>query len=268
MKDVQASQPMVDIHVVNLNLLLRRHTNIFVDDRLVGYLNGAHTASFAVSMGIHRVKLRYRRWTSKTLELSLSAGERISLDCGVHNPLAYLASLFLVTYITANLLAVLLCIIVLPLTASRVFVLTFIASSMILCWNYTRAGAYLYLEPRRDPRTAYKSTIFAILIQRIAILRLIMLIAAVAVVLGIAVEERTKQKMEQYRLLTCMYQQRSQFHAEAESLWKRHGELLQGPAHARRAAQRADYHARLKHKYLNAASRPWVRPEKDPPLPK
>src|SRR5262245_16496061 len=55
---------------------------IFIDDKCVGVLSDRRPRSLPVTAGVHEVAARCARLWSRTLTLSVAAGDRARLECG------------------------------------------------------------------------------------------------------------------------------------------------------------------------------------------
>jgi hypothetical protein len=84
------------------------------------------------------------------------------------------------------------------------------------------------------------------------------LVAAMAVFLAIGSQELRDQRSDKYRW-------EAKRHARKEEYWRRQSRYAFLTSNEKALnAQRAEYHARMRQKYLQAASDPWTRVEEEP----
>lgn len=266
MEDVQEDPAVLEIRVVNMHWIARRQTRVFIDEYPVGRLKGDRVVSFVVSAGSHKVRLKRRLNRSETLEVSLSPGERLALEGGFRRPPRLSKVLLELAFQLAQLfglggIALLLAINGLILTAIPIWMIFLVVQYKDL-WMmcFPKPGALLYLKDPSDPVPAATR---ATRLPRLTIRRLMLLVAFLAVMLGIAAHERTEQRRHWYRSL-------AKIHADQERVWKGlvQPQLLTAPGRFESFALRiATYHERLKQKYLDAAADPRKPVEEDPPYP-
>lgn len=187
--DAGRGQALIEFHGVHLGGLQIPRIGVLIDGEPHGYLAGsARQPSFAVSSGTHRVTLEIPHHVSETVDVALSNGERVSLHYGFHRPSGPRAALLPYAPAPIGVIAGLFCF---PLTGCVLWILVFAPAFLeVLKTCSGKPGACLYLnrsEPSGDLTVTNGASTRR---QRWTILRVMVFIAAVALILGVAINER------------------------------------------------------------------------------
>jgi hypothetical protein len=268
---------------------------VFVDQECIGRLGTPDRRAQVrlVTPGPHKVSVVYARvWRSETAAVNLSPGETVRLECGFERP--KLRDYF---YPAATNLAIIpLCKFELYLTAITAFGLAFVGVAFVLWRHWISPGGYLILRPLADPRFTQASLAGFQHRPRMTIRRAMVVVAAVAGLLGIAAEDRRIRRRTELDVLRERYRFMAAMHAGQESRWtKQQSQMSEAEERliknveaisilvgsdtdqdflntrlaqakqmledhrVRRAsyARRADTEAQAREKYLRAAERPW-----------
>ncbi len=222
---------------------------MFIDGECVDVLTDKSTRSFPVAPGVHKVRVASYVHRSETLDLSLSTGDRIALECGVYK--AQMSGFKVMTLVPG---AVLLVTMLLGL-----FLTTFAAQGLFMVMILVepfKPGKYFYLRPRTTPTVPATEILPVMQRPRITIRQGMVVVAIAALLLTAAAQDLRMQRQAQYRIRAAGYQGHAAGHASLEIIWKKIDQ------------RRAAYHAQLKEKYLYAADHPWEPVEDDPPYSK
>lgn len=264
MDELENIQAVLEIHVIKLNWLASRRTQVFVDDQVVGTLAGGGTPEFTVSAGVHRVRLKHSFAKSQPLEVSGAPGERVALECGVriHGDFAVWPLMVILWFPLAWMpIASLLGLPILPATdfAAQIVLL------FVFFWNVWRwqlgPGNCIYLKLQGAPEEQRGAKHPFWRLPQLTIRRAMILVSALAFILAVGVQEWKWQRHREF-------QREAERHRDQENFYRRQSEYT-FLSNARTASYErlAEYHARMRQKYLQAASDPWTPVEEEPEPP-
>ncbi len=252
MEDVPDSQPMAEIQVGGTWTGSPRLRVFIDDDECVGVLTGQSTRSFPVGPGIRKVKVVSHVFSSETWYVSLSPGDRATLECGFHRVQASGLSVMTLVLTAVGLVTSRLH---LNLTSAAALGLALVGM-VITGRSLHKPGNVLYLRPRTAQTVPATEMAPLLPRPRITIRQGMVVVAIAAVLLAVAAQELRMQRQSQYLIQAIQFRDQAMEHARSEINWK-----------TRDDQRRAAYHAQLKEKYLYAADHPWEPVEDDPPYP-
>jgi len=297
-QDLSDSDSRVDIRYVGALGLVPRGIRVFIDRECAGKLNATdqRVQPFLVTPGFHTVSLKCIVWRSETLDVNLSPGEKATLQFDFGRPKmldSYLS-------IAASLAMAPLCMVGLYLTGMAAGGLAIIGFGFAIWREWLTPGAYLSLRPQAEFQLPEGPP------PRMTIRRWMILVAGIAFLLAVAVEERLMRRRAGIEIRRDTYRALAKMHADYERYWRKsEAQLAELEAlslkrietlskltrlerernswktqlqeakrdldalRAERAtnAQYAASAAQSKEKYLDAATRPREPVEDDPPRP-
>lgn len=220
-RDVSDISARIDIRYLSGYQLVPPRIRVFIDGECAGELEATDQRAqpFLVAPGIHSVSLKYQVWRSETREVNVSAGSKIALRSGFQRdpqPRLYL-------YIASSA----------ALAASPLFLAGFpflglaaigLASILIAdaYWvELTTPGSYLYLRPQAEGPLAESASAGAMQRSPMTILRLMFLIAVIAVVLSVGINTLTWQRRTEIQLKQDQYRWQAKRYADDERRSKR-----------------------------------------------
>jgi hypothetical protein len=199
---------------------------VFVDGAQVGVLCADQKETFSLPSGLHQVWLCGRLLKSEILYLSVAVGENIQLEWGVHkwNPhgvgLLALVVIAVQPVVQANL----------PMTAAAIAALGVVVLFALECRRLLTPGICLHLKPlaaREIPpaeRTASSRP------TRLTIRRLMAIVAVLALLLWMGIEERGMRMRGRYESLSKIYSDAAESYAQAESQARERGKFSIQPS--------------------------------------
>lgn len=264
MDELRGIQAAMEIHVVKLDWLASRRTQVFVDDQVVGTLAGGGAPSFPISAGVHRVRLKHSFAKSQTLEVSWAPGERVALECGVriHGAPAVWPLMVILWFPLAWMpIALPLGLPILPATdAAAQITLLFVFFWNVWRWQLSPGSCiYLKLQGAPEEQRGAKHPFWRL--PQITIRRAMIMVAALALFLAVGIQEWKWQRHREF-------QREAERHRDQESSYRLKS-ALPFLSNAQKASYErlAEYHARMRQKYLQAASDPWTPVEEEPEPP-
>ncbi len=159
------------------------------------------------------MKVKSYGMRSETLELSMSPGDRATLECGYRKGQIYGLQVISLVLMATPLLTIQLR---LPLTGAAATGLA-IVGMVIQMWKaFYKPGSRLYLGPRTAPGVAGAETRPVMQRPRITIRQGMVVVAVAALLLAAAAQERRMQRQFQYQLQAYSHRRMAEYHAEQE----------------------------------------------------
>ena len=218
MHDLSDCKSRVEIRYVSGHRRDPYGIRVFIDQDCVGRLDTPDRREQVrvVTPGPHRVSLVYAGvWRSHAVDVKLSAGESVTLECGFERPKLRGCSLPIAT----QLAIIPLCKFELYLTALAAFGLAFVGLAFVMWPQWITCGGYLFLRPIAEPRLTQAALSGFKRLPRMTIRRGMAVVAAIAGLLGIAAEDRRIRRRTEIDVLRERYRFMAAMHAGQESRW-------------------------------------------------
>ncbi len=218
MQDISDSQGQVDIRYVGALGLVPRGIRVFIDRECAGELNATEqrVQPFLVTPDFHTVSLKCVVWRSETLDVNLSPGEKTTLQFDFGRPKMLASHLS----IAASLAMAPLCLVGLYLTGIAAGGLALVGFGFAISREWLTPGAYPSLRPQAEFQLPEAPP------PRMTIRRWMILVAVIAFLLAVGVEERLMQRRSEIEIRRNTYRSLAKIDADIERHWrKREAEL-------------------------------------------
>jgi hypothetical protein len=256
--DLSDSQARVDIRWVGGLQLFLVSVRVFIDHECEGGLNTTHQSvqPFLVAPGLHTVDVKCALWKSETLAVNVSAGEKATFKCGFRREVKRSSLPYLAMFLAGNLLATS----GLPLTGLAAFGLGVVAILFAVWRDSITPGSCLYLRPQAELPLLELPAPPIMQRPRMTIRGWMVLVAVIAFLLGIGVEEHLMQRRAeierrqeaQIAIRRDQYLSFAKIHADTESLFRKS------------EARRTELEASILNRIETLSSMSRSEPERDP----